>query len=113
MPCWKIGIRTGMELDTYGVPFVRSRVSELSCMSPMLFCHVQQYTRYGSSSRLLCLEQRLSLKVYARTVRSLRPILGGGDGSGKAELLDRGRKMVVILEAWLTASEPYGLENAL
>ena len=36
-----------------------------------------------------------------------------GDGSGKAELLDRGWKMAVILEAWLTASEPYGLENAL
>jgi len=31
----------------------------------------------------------------------------------KAELIDRGRKMDVILEAWLSASEPYELENAL
>ena len=98
--------------NMYGVPFVGSRVSELSWLSPMLYCCVQQYAPYGSNSRLLCIEQRLNLKVYARTVRSLRPILGG-DGSGKAELLDRGRKMVVILEAWLTASESYGLENAL
>jgi len=37
----------------------------------------------------------------------------GGDGSGKAELIDRGRKMAVILEAWLSASEPYGQENVL
>ena len=67
--------------------------------------------------------QRLKLKITMyrtkakiKGIRSNCEILKaylGGDGVGKTELLDRGRKMAVLLETWLTASEPYGQENSL
>ena len=70
----------------------------------------------------VCL-QRLKLKITMyrtkakiKGIRSNCEILKayfGGDGVGKTELLDRGRKMAVLLETWLTASEPYGQENSL